>query len=217
MKKEHGSTKICKHCKTEIDYYAKICSQCKKKQGMGIIPKVIIGAVALFVIIGLFGGGDDKSQIDNLENETIEVSNTVEPVGEISEEITEEEPAEEVEIKTEEPKEEVPVVETQESTNESDPMTLGQKNALSKAAQYLDYTAFSHSGLIEQLVYEGFSDEEATFAADNCGADWNEQAAMKAAQYLDYSSFSRSGLIEQLEFEGFSSEQAGYGATSVGY
>lgn len=98
-----------------------------------------------------------------------------------------------------------------------DTRTLGQKSALDKAEDYLDYSAFSYSGLIEQLEFEGFSIEEATYAVDNCGADWSEQAALKAQSYLDYSSFSRSGLIEQLEFEGFSTEQAEYGAAAVGY
>ena len=92
-----------------------------------------------------------------------------------------------------------------------------KKNALSKAYDYLSYTAFSYSGLINQLVFEQFSDEDATYAADNCGADWNEQAAKKAQDYLDYSSFSRDGLIDQLKFEGFTSEQADYAATAVGY
>lgn len=102
-----------------------------------------------------------------------------------------------------------------EDKNES--KTLGEQNALSSASDYLDYTAFSYSGLIEQLEYEGFSSEEATYAADNCGADWNEQAAKCAENYISISSFSRSGLIEQLEFEGFTKEQAEYGVKTVGY
>lgn len=71
--------------------------------------------------------------------------------------------------------------------------------------------------MIDQLEFEGFTTEEATYAVDNCGADWNEQAAKKAQEYLDYSSFSRSELIGQLEFEGFTSAQAEYGVQSVGY
>ena len=106
---------------------------------------------------------------------------------------------------------------TEEIAAEEYSATLGQQNALSRAKDYLNYTAFSYSGLIKQLEFEGFSTEEATYAADNCGADWNEQAAKKAKEYLDYSSFSRQGLIDQLVFEGFTSEQAEYGATSVGY
>lgn len=107
--------------------------------------------------------------------------------------------------------------EAKETTTATQEMTMGQKNALSKAKDYLEYSAFSYSGLIEQLEFEGFSTEDATFAVDRCGADWNEQAAQKAQDYLDYSSFSRDSLIEQLEFEGFTAEQAEYGVTAVGY
>ena len=68
-----------------------------------------------------------------------------------------------------------PAVETQ-----SDKATMGEKNALSKAKDYLDYSAFSYSGLVKQLEYEGFTHQEAVYGVDNCGADWNEQAAIKA-------------------------------------
>ncbi len=95
-------------------------------------------------------------------------------------------------------------------------VTAGQKNALSKALDYLDYSPFSYSGLIKQLEYEGFSTEEATYAADNCGADWSSQASEKAVDYLDYSAFSYSSLIKQLEYEGFSSDQASFAADSCG-
>ncbi len=100
---------------------------------------------------------------------------------------------------------------------EAPTLSTGQSNALSKAAEYLQYSAFSYSGLIGQLEYEGFSTEDATYAVDNCGADWNEQAAMKAQQYLDYSSFSRDSLVDQLEYEGFTQAQAEYGVSAVGY
>ena len=94
---------------------------------------------------------------------------------------------------------------------------MGEKNALRKAGQYLDIMSFSYTGLIKQLEYDGFSTEDATYAADNCGADWNEQAAKKAEQYLDLMAFSRDGLIKQLEYDGFTSEQAAYGAEQNGY
>lgn len=96
-------------------------------------------------------------------------------------------------------------------------LTVGQENALRSAKNYLDYYAFSRNGLISQLEYEGFSSEDATYAVDNCGADWNEQAVKKAQDYVNMMSFSRSGLIEQLQYEGFSADQAEYGATAVGY
>lgn len=126
-------------------------------------------------------------------------------------------------IETQQPTDDIPSAEptptaTPEPTPEPTPeLTMGQKNALKQAYNYLDFSAFSRSGLIDQLEFEGYSTDEATFAVDNCGADWNEQAAKKAEAYLEFSSFSRSGLIDQLEFEGFTTEQAEYGVTAVGY
>jgi hypothetical protein len=43
--------------------------------------------------------------------------------------------------------------------------TPGQKNAAGKAADYLDYGAFSRSGLIKQSKYEGFTTAQAMTVA----------------------------------------------------
>ncbi len=94
--------------------------------------------------------------------------------------------------------------------------TASQKNALKSAKQYLSFTAFSYEGLIEQLEYEKYSHEDAVYAVDNCGANWNEQALKSAKQYLGHTAFSHSGLISQLEYEKFTSEQASYGADNCG-
>jgi SOS response regulatory protein OraA/RecX len=94
--------------------------------------------------------------------------------------------------------------------------TASQRNARRKAADYLSYSAFSRSGLIDQLKYEGFSQQDAAYGVDSLNADWNDQAAKKAQQYLDYTSFSRQGLIDQLMYEGFTRAQAEYGANAAG-
>ena len=94
---------------------------------------------------------------------------------------------------------------------------MGERNALGKAKTYLRTMPFSHSGLIKQLEFEGYSYAEAKYGVDNCEADWEVQAALKAQTYLDIMDFSRDGLITQLEFEGFSQEQAEYGVNAVGY
>lgn len=104
------------------------------------------------------------------------------------------------------------------SSNASTPSpTTGEKNALRSAREYLNFSAFSYTGLIKQLEYEGYSTEEATYAADNCNANWNLQAAKSAKEYLDMSSFSRQELINQLIYEGYTQEQAEYGVTQNGY
>ncbi|MFE9577344.1 Ltp family lipoprotein [Nocardia sp. NPDC006044] len=94
-------------------------------------------------------------------------------------------------------------------------ITSSQRNAIRSAQQYLAYSAFSRSGLIHQLEYEGFSTADATFAVDSLNVDWNEQAAKSAKQYLEYISFSRSGLIDQLVYEGFTRAQAEYGVNAA--
>lgn len=96
-------------------------------------------------------------------------------------------------------------------------LTVGQENAIKKAKSYLDFSGFSRSGLISQLEYEGFSSDDAAFAADNAGADWNAEAVEKAKSYMEMTAFSRDGLAGQLEYEGFTPEQIAAGLAAVGY
>lgn len=95
-------------------------------------------------------------------------------------------------------------------------LSTSQKNALRSAKEYLDAMSFSYQGLVEQLEYEKYSHDDAVYAVDNCGADWNEQAAKSAKSYLSSSAFSESGLIEQLEYENFTHDQAVYGVDNCG-
>ena len=98
-------------------------------------------------------------------------------------------------------------------SGQNENLSTEQASALQMAHDYLRASAFSRTGLIEQLEYEGFSKDDATYAVDNCGADWKAQAALMAKQYRKSSAFSHNGLVEQLEYEGFTHEQAEYGAT----
>ena len=103
---------------------------------------------------------------------------------------------------------------TTTTTTPSQSGTVSQRNAVSKAASYLRSSAFSRSGLIGQLEYEGFSTSDATYGVDAQNVDWNAQAVKKGASYLRTSSFSRTSLIGQLEYEGFSNSQSVYGTDS---
>jgi uncharacterized membrane protein YqiK len=94
--------------------------------------------------------------------------------------------------------------------------TVSQQNALRKAADYLEYTAFSRTGLIGQLEFEDYSTADATWAVDRVTVNWNEQAAKKAKDYLEYTAFSRTGLIDQLIFEGYTPAQAEFGVSKTG-
>lgn len=101
--------------------------------------------------------------------------------------------------------------------NSSSNVSTGMKNALDAAINYLNFMPFSYDGLINQLEYDQYTHEEAVYGADNCGADWNEQAAKSAQNYIDFMSFSRQELIDQLIYDGYTQEQAEYGVQSVGY
>ena len=77
--------------------------------------------------------------------------------------------------------------------------------------------AFSKIGLIEQLEFEGFSKEDATYAVNNISVDWNEQAYEKGQSYLNMMGFSEDGLREQLEFEGFTKSEIDYAINKIGF
>lgn len=94
--------------------------------------------------------------------------------------------------------------------------TAGQENARESAESYLDLSAFSRTGLIKQLKFEGYSEKDATYGVDAQKADWMKQAAASGENYLEMTSFSRDGLIQQLKFEGFTQEQAEFGAKKNG-
>lgn len=106
-------------------------------------------------------------------------------------------------------------------------LTLSQQNAVKSGQDYLEYSAFSRAGLVQQLSSEygeGFPPEDAEFAVayleQNGLVDWNAEAAESAKDYLEYSSFSRDGLYEQLTSqygEGFTPDQANYALGQVGY
>lgn len=62
-----NETKLCKHCKSEIPKAAKVCPNCKKKQG-GFGKWIVIGIVVIVLLAAVFGGGDDKPK--KVENKT---------------------------------------------------------------------------------------------------------------------------------------------------
>lgn len=100
--------------------------------------------------------------------------------------------------------------EAEAKAKEEEKLSLERKNAVKTAEGYLRYTSFSRQGLIEQLEYEGYSNDASVYAVDNVTVDWNEQCAKTAESYLKCSSFSRQGLYEQLQYEGFTEEQIKY-------
>jgi len=185
------------------DYAPSTQSVPPSRRGVPTGVKVLIGAFGVLVLMGACGallssGGDTDAPIAQARPTAATNDQSSD-----QDEATAEQPVAEAETPT-------------QAQPEAPSLTVSQENAIGSAEDYLNFSAFSRSGLIEQLEFEGYSKKDATFAVDNVEVNWNEQAAKSAEQYLDFSNFSRSGLIEQLEFEGFTSKQAIYGAEAVG-
>lgn len=88
---------------------------------------------------------------------------------------------------------------------------------MQSAKSYISMGGFSRSGLIKQLQFEKFSTADATYGADNSGANWTEQADESAASYMNMGGFSAGSLLQQLKFEGFTAAQAAHGVASAGF
>lgn len=184
-----------------------------------------VKVVLAIVLFGIAGAAMDTEPTSN--NNPVVSETTTEVAGEFEAVDTPNAVISEPEVVTEEVVIETttvaePIEENSEPVTGTSPViqnqpTLGERQAVRAAQNYINFQAFSRSGLIEQLEFEGYSRAEAEYGVANITVDWNEQAALSAQAYLEYSNFSRSGLIEQLEFEGYTSSQAQYGANAVGY
>lgn len=171
---------------------------------------IVTGVLVFFVFVDVFSENKVSSTVSKSQNNVPTVSQETESTTQTpsSTETQSDEPNTTV---TNTP---VPTQIKQPTPTSSE--TVSQTNAVRKAKSYLAFAAFSHDGLVDQLVYEKFSHEDAVYGADNSGANWNEQAAKKAKSYMDMTAFSRGGLIDQLKYEKFTQEQAEYGANAVG-
>lgn len=75
MKAQQKPTKKCKHCKSDIPFDAKVCPQCRKKQGGGCLKTVLI-CFAVVCVLGVIAGMLEekpkkvKSQNENAGKET---------------------------------------------------------------------------------------------------------------------------------------------------
>lgn len=206
---------FCKNCGKEIEPGAKFCKECgapveapaQPQAGPEIIPEVKpkkakkpfykrwwFWVIVAILVLGSCGQSGSKTNGEETPSAV-----ATKPKEEDTTAVT---------SKTE--------LKPSETTVPADNSTTGEKNALKKAKNYLSFTAFSRTGLIAQLEYEGFSNAEATYAVDKCGADWKEQAEKKAKSYLQISAFSKKGLVEQLEYEGFTSDEATHGVDNCG-
>ena len=138
-----------------------------------IIPAAV---VALFVGIAATSGGEEPSNVAEAGVETT-VAPSVDAADEAQADEAEQAAAEEAERAEAEAEraaaEEAERAAAEEAeraaAEEAAAGTVSQQNAKRSAESYLDFTAFSHSGLIDQLLFEGFTQEQAEYGVDQTG------------------------------------------------
>ncbi|MDR2976297.1 MAG: Ltp family lipoprotein [Streptococcaceae bacterium] len=95
------------------------------------------------------------------------------------------------------------------------PITQETINALTRVLAYQENGYYmSRLGYINQLTVDGFTTEDATFAVDSSGIDWNQNALTAAKIYYgSYYSDSKDRIYELLTVPGgflFTAEEAQY-------
>lgn len=198
----------------------------KVLKGIGI---GFAGLIGLFILIGIFAGGETESaepEVKTMDEKVQEEIEKAEQRAKEGQSLLTEEQIENIEKQAEETVNKAfeesflndePAEEAVEEVVEEEPeMSVSQQNAVRSAESYISMMAFSKTGLIEQLEFEGYSKEDATFAVEGLNVDWKQQAVKSAENYLDMMGFSRQGLIDQLVFEGYTTEEATFGVDQVG-
>lgn len=210
MSKEKQVTKLCKHCKTEIPKDAKICPNCRKKQG-GIGKWIVIGIVVILLITIGKGGGDKKNDASDAK------SNKTQDVAESSVSKDTSTPTPEEKDETESS----PAVTDEPTVTEDPSVPTEYISALNKATTYSDVMHMSKAAIYEQLTSEygeQFAPEAAQYAVDNMVADWNANALSKAEEYSNTAYMSKAGIYDQLvsEYgEQFTEEEAQYAIDNI--
>jgi len=116
-----------------------------------------------------------------------------------------------VEVAPAQPVREAPVVTVAPSETE------GQFLAREDALFYWSQDWYSRDGLINWLMYLGYSYEDSVYGTDSIGSSWYYDAFLAAQEYISEYYYSRYGLILALEAEGFTTDQATYGVDDLGH
>jgi len=164
-------TKKCPKCKEDIQIGAKKCKHCGADLRNWFVRHKIITAILTLLLLGIIGsamGGDDTTTkqptSNNTKSTTSENTNNTDNADQPANEgSTTEEAIETSPTTTADTDQSSTPESTTPSTTTPDPApeptsseTVSQQNAVAKAKSYLDYSAFSHDGLVDQLEYEQF-------------------------------------------------------------
>lgn len=150
-----------------------------------MLKKTIITLLIVALLCSFAACSDSDSETE--ADETVDTPVTTQPV-------------------TEEKKWEIP---------EDIELTDSQREAAESAEDHLNGAGVSRATLVNTLIDEGHSQEDAEYIVDIFGIDWKEMARGTAEFYTYYMPFSYQGIKDHLLYMAFTEEEAQYGADSV--
>ena len=164
-----------------------------------------VGTIGVLVTVAsLSGCVTDRVKSDNIDKEVVKVEATQEPIA--TPEVTP--------VPTETPEERA----EREAREFLDSLPIERRSAIEMAQNYLSCMPLSPNGLYDQLLFEGFSEQDSEFAVNCLVVDWDEMCYETAVNYVtNIGGFSKQSLIDQLVFEGFTKKQAKKAVKRLGY
>lgn len=205
-----------------------------KKWWVWAIAAGVLILLVLILLITRGNGGSDKStvQIDNTEaakaqaqkddtattekskQTTVEEENA-KAAAEAKKKAEEEAQAEKEKQAEEEAKKKK--AEEEEAKKAELQTTAKNNEALAAAKAYISSAVYSYNGLTMKLQSDGYTSDEAAYAAKNVGANWNEQATKKAKQYISSNAkITEDELETKLRADGFTEAQTIYAIDNCG-
>ena len=113
-----------------------------------------------------------------------------------------------------------------QETKKNNQNSTRNEQAVNQANSYINSGPFSKKELIEQLIFDGFTKEQAEYSAKVVGYNdtsrndslnfEKENALLAAKNYLSSSNFSFFGLVEQLKYDSYSKEASVYATINCG-
>lgn len=94
-------------------------------------------------------------------------------------------------------------------------MDKQQTDAAQRATDYLTYFTMSRQGIIDQMIFDGYDEQESAAAVDKLDVNWDEVAVRKAALYRTAFPMTEKRLTYQLRYDGFTEEQTARAVQAV--
>lgn len=87
-----------------------------------------------------------------------------------------------------------------------------KESAVASAKKYVASEPLSKKATVDRLKSAGYSDTAATYGAENCGADWKQNAVSRANYLLEKKNYTQYKSLEYdlKERYGFTSEELSY-------